>query len=111
MHKKRAVFARNHKQYLEKACELSNKNPLSFVSFRLSKRWVSAENALRNQSPITIFFAEIGGKGLITHKATLHNVILNPKENKGEAEKWLSFGLTETGRTREDLLSGAKTIY
>lgn len=111
MSENKAVFARNHKQYLEKACELSSINPLNFISFRSSKRWVSAEESLKNQSPMTIFFSEIGGKGLITHKAILHNVILNPKEKKDETEKWLNFGLAETGRTREDLLSGAKTIY
>lgn len=107
MNKYKAIFARNHKKHLEKACKLSSKDPLKFMAFRSSKSWTGAEKSLRQQSSMTIFFSEIGGKGLITYQATLHNVILNPKKRKTEVQKWRDFAIT----TEEDLLSGAKTIY
>ncbi len=107
MNKFEAIFARNHKKHLEKACELSSKYPLKFMSFRSSKPWISAEKLLRNQSSMTVFFSEVGGMGLITYQATLHNVILHPEKRKAETQKWSRFAIT----TKEDLLSDAKTIY
>lgn len=73
-----AVFARNHKEYLEAACAI--KDPSQLVTFQSEKRWVSAKKALDEQQLLKIYFAPIGSEGKITYEAVVKAIDLNPTE-------------------------------
>jgi hypothetical protein len=69
-----AVFARNHKSYLEEACAI--KDPSKLVTFQSKRRWGSARNALVKQETLKIYFAPIGSEAKIRYEATVKAIDL-----------------------------------
>jgi hypothetical protein len=60
-----AVFARNHRQYLDEAVALCRQNPQRPVTFRAAGVWRSAEGAVSGgATPVPIYIAAVGGAGI-----------------------------------------------
>ena len=90
-----AVFARNHRKYLEEASKLS---PIKPVTFRSATTWIKAAKVLENNSTIPIYFAVIGEGSNIAFKADLIAIQLNPGQTDPETKKFLGFSLHATAK-------------
>jgi len=91
-----AVFARNHGQYLDHACELAIQDPTRMVTFRSKKPWARMKKALANQETATVYLAPNGSDGLVSYVATLHSLVLYPKRGDVATDQALAFQLPET---------------
>jgi len=73
-----AVFARNHRPYLDHAVAEANRDPRKLVTFRSSQEWKSAKVLLDRQGELPIYFAIVGGGPEIVYKAWLRDAQLHP---------------------------------
>jgi len=105
-----AVFSRNHPEYLSSAAEVSTQHPEKLITFRASTSWKSAQTALKYRGSLPVYFVPIGQENLVKYEATLHTVLLNPKQGEEDTEKLLAFCLPET--SAEGLWKGeVNTLY
>jgi len=105
-----AVFSRNHLKYLRRAAEVSSRHPEKLITFRASTSWKAAQTALKYRGSLPVYFVPIGQEDLVTYEATLHTVLLNPRQNDEETTKLLAFCLPET--LGEGLWEGeVRTLY
>ncbi len=108
-----AVFARNHSQYLESACAVSDNDPSRLITFRSSVRWARAKKALDDQKIVQLYLAPTGSKGTVGYEATLKALVLDPAASDSETAKALAYELPETsdeGLWGKDG-SAVKTLY
>lgn len=88
-----AVFARNHRHYLEEASAISPAKP---VAFRSATHWASAENSIKEYSTVPIYFAVIGEGPYVAYAAELLAVHLDPRVGDPDTENFLRFSLPST---------------
>lgn len=91
-----AVFARNHRQYLDEAVTRNAIHPERFTTFRSSKRWMGAHAANVEHGTLRIFFAPIGGSKGVEYIAMLHRVHLDPDPVEPLTKEVLACGLEST---------------
>jgi hypothetical protein len=108
-----AVFARNHRAYLEDSSALNKKQPEAFTVFRAASLWTTAHFANQLFGTIKIYFSPIGGAGQIEYEARLVRVKLHPKKRERDTQKLLQFSLQ---KTKDEGLWGkgnrkVKTLY
>ncbi|WP_020683329.1 HNH endonuclease [Marinobacterium rhizophilum] len=108
-----AVFVRNHVQYLDRACEISANDPSRPVTFRSSKKWVTAKKALDEQVVIRAYLSPTGSDGQVIYSAIIKNIVLDPHKGDEDTDRSLAKQLPET--VNEDLWSQddgpVKTLY
>lgn len=85
-----AIFARNYDYYLEEAMQRK------FTTFRASKVWRSAYDAVSIHGPRKIYFAPVDGEGIVKYEAILEEVDVYPEENTGMTKRLLSNCLPST---------------
>jgi hypothetical protein len=91
-----AVFARNHRKYLDSAVRRNVDQPERFTTFRASTLWKSAHYANKLHGTLDVYFAPIGGEKLVQYRAMLHRVKIYPKRGDSDTETILGFELDET---------------
>jgi hypothetical protein len=91
-----AVFSRNYPEYLEVASKIAIEHPERLITFRAVTTWKSAQIALNFHNTIPIYFACVGGKGIVEYEAVLHTIYLNPKRGNKDTERLLALSLDET---------------
>jgi hypothetical protein len=91
-----AVFARNHRRYLEAATSKNEKHPELFTTFRATTSWTSAHYANQVHGAIKVYFAPIGGEKKVEYEATIHRIKLDPQKGDPDTETLLAFSLDET---------------
>lgn len=108
-----AIFARNHRAYIEEAVERAKVSPSEPITFRSSVRWTNAKKALDKQETLKIYLAAIGDAPVVTHEATLKILILDPKTGSHDTEAWLKSApaSTETEGLWEESDSAVKSLY
>lgn len=108
-----AVFARNHKEFLEKALQQSFNEPNRQITFRSAVRWVRAKTALDIQGIVHVYLAPIGSDSMVEYKANLKLVVLDPSPHDPRAIEALNHELEETASEGlwSDDTSPAKTLY
>jgi hypothetical protein len=94
-----AVFARNHRGYLDEAVARNAARPERFTTFRSSKRWVRAHAANVEHGTLKIYFAPLGGDKGIEYAAMLHRVHLDPNADDPVTQEVL---FTELESTRKE---------
>lgn len=106
-----AVFARNHEHYLEKAAEITGYDPNKLVTFRSSKPWTTASDALKSQRVAKIYFSPKAA--LVMYEATLKEIILNPRKGDPATDAALENQLPETVNEQlwEPENGSVKTLY
>jgi len=105
-----AVFSRNHPEYLRSAAEVSSHHPEKLITFRASTSWKAVQTALKYRASLPVYFVPIGQENLVSYEATLHTVLLNPRQNDEDTKKLLAFCLPET--SGEGLWEGeVNTLY
>ncbi len=82
-----AVFARNHRLYLEAASSRNGKRPEQFTTFRAAKPWVSAHYANAVHGAFKVYFAPISGEKEVEFEAIVHRVKLDPQKGDEDTEK------------------------
>src|SRR5215212_3754939 len=108
-----AVFARNHRAYLQDASARNKKQPEAFTVFRAASLWRTAHLANQLFGMLKIYFSPIGGAGQIEYEAQLVRVKLHPKKRERDTENLLQFSLQ---KTKDEGLWGkgdgkVKTLY
>jgi hypothetical protein len=88
-----AVFARNHREYLDEA---ASRDPSVTTVFRAKAAWTTAERAVSKAGSIPIYLAAVGGAGKVEYAAELCGVLLDPVKGAPETDKWLSRVLPST---------------
>lgn len=110
---KTAVFARNHRKYLEESAERNREDRTRLTTFRSAATWTTARRANEGEGPLEIYFAPIGGNNLVEYQADLLQVILNPSRGDRATEEALTFQLSST--ENEGLWGGdarsVRTLY
>lgn len=91
-----AVFARNHRHYLDAASSRNEKQPEQFTTFRAAKPWTSAHYANEVHGAIKVYFAAIGGEKEVEYEAIIHRIKLAPQKRDQDTENLLRFSLKET---------------
>ncbi len=91
-----AVFARNHRLYLEAAASRNEKQPERFTTFRAAKSWASAHYANEVHGAIKVYFAAIGGEKEVEYEGIIHRIKLGPQKSDQDTKDLLRFSLTET---------------
>ena len=91
-----AVFARNHRGYLDEAVDRNTARPERFTTFRSSKRWAGAHAANVEHGTLTIYFAPIGGDKGVEYMAMLHQVHLDPAPDDPVTQEVLACELEST---------------
>ena len=91
-----AVFARNHRAYLEDASARNKKQPEAFTVFRAASLWTTAHLANQLFGTIKIYFSPIGGDSQIEYEAQLVRVKLHPKRRERDTDNLLQFSLQKT---------------
>ncbi len=91
-----AIFARNHRKYLDSAARRNAHEPERFTTFRASTLWKSAHHANQLHGTLEIYLSAIGGEKLVEYKAMLHRVKLHPAQGENDTETLLAFELDET---------------
>jgi hypothetical protein len=91
-----AVFARNHRHYLEEAAAVAETDPSQLITFRSAGHWTTAEKALATNNTIPIYFAVIREGENIAFEADLVSVYVNPEPQGPETERMLNFSLPST---------------
>jgi len=94
-----AVFARNHRGYLDEAVARNTARPERFTTFRSLKRWAGAHAANVEHGTLRIFLAPVGGDKGIEYSAMLHRVHLDPDPDDAVTQEILA---CELERTREE---------
>ncbi len=105
-----AVFARNHRAYLDDAVDTAYLDPRTLVTFRSGQEWKSAQMLLEKQGDLPIYFAVVGGDPKVLYKAWLRRVLLHPNLTDVHTQRLLKL---VPGRTvDEGLWEGkVKTLY
>lgn len=91
-----AVFARNHREYLDEALSRNMSRPERFTTFRSSKRWTGAHAVNAEHGTLRIFFAPVGGEKMVEHRAMLHQVHLDPDPDDPITQEVLACELEST---------------
>jgi len=91
-----AVFARNHRPYLESSASRNKQEPNLFTTFRATTSWKSAHYANEVHGPIKAYFAPVGGEKKVEYEAIVHRIKLNPKRGETDTETLLGSSLDET---------------
>lgn len=88
-----AVFARNHRNYLEEACEVARADSERVVTFRSAQAWASAKKLLeaRGAGDLPVYFAVVGEGPEVRYKARLREVLLRPASNQPDSKRLLNF--------------------
>lgn len=73
-----AIFTRDLLEFLEGTAK---KEPHQLVTFRAGNVWRGAKDAVDVHGPRKIYFAPMGGKGLVEYEAVLEKVVLHPEPN------------------------------
>lgn len=84
-----AIFSRNHRNYLEAASRRKR------TTFRASKPWSTAEQAVKRSGPRPIYIVPIGSEE-VEYEARLIDVRLRPDERDPETQRLLAMCLSET---------------
>ena len=87
-----ALFTRNHRIYVERAAEKSDR----MVTFRAARAWRSAKRALDELGSLRLYLACNGGGPQVEYVADLVHVELDPVEDNEYTENLLGFQLPET---------------
>lgn len=108
-----AVFARNHREYLQEAAARNLARPERFTTFRSAKKWSKAHASNEEHGTMKIYFAPVGGQYGVEYEAILHQVHLNPRIDDPVTTEILA---TELDSTREEGLweqygKGVRTLY
>jgi hypothetical protein len=104
------VFARNHRQYLQYAADVGRVDPRRLVTFRSSRRWVSAARLLERAKALPVYFATVNGKPRVVFEGTLRRVLVDPADHPREAKRLLQLVPPET--EEEGLWDGSVgTLY
>jgi len=93
-----AIFARNHRHYLDEAVEVAKSDPGRLITFRSATRWASAHEALELQPALDIYFAVVGAGPQVEYQASLVRVLLDPKYDDDETETLLRLSLQSTAQ-------------
>lgn len=105
-----AVFARNHREYLDYAVQVGQLDPRSQVTFRSRQTWSGAEKFLNKYDDLPIYFGVIGEGQEILYKAFLRQVLLNPKPDDQKTNRFLR--VVPPSTMNEGLWDGkVKTLY
>ncbi|HNR69590.1 MAG TPA: HNH endonuclease [bacterium] len=91
-----AIFARNHRDYLEAAVARNENDPSRFTTFRARSKWKKAQSVLKTDGPLLIYFVPVGSTGDVEYLATLHNIQLNPQRGNKVTETFLGFALEDS---------------
>lgn len=91
-----AVFARNHRRYLDEAVERNVARPERFTTFRSSKRWAGAHAANVAFGALKIYFVPIGENRGVEYAALLHRVHLDPDPGDAITREVLASELEDT---------------
>jgi hypothetical protein len=91
-----AVFARNHRPYLESAAAVAKNEPSRLITFRSAKRWSAARDALDEQVTMDVFFSPVGSDGVVEYHAILKGLNLDPSPEDPETARSLEQALPET---------------
>jgi hypothetical protein len=94
-----AVFARNHRHYLDGAVARNAARPERFTTFRSSRKWTGAHAANAEHGTLRIYFAPVGGNQGIEYAAMLHLVHLDPHPDDPVTQEVLA---SELESTREE---------
>lgn len=94
-----AVFARNHREYLQEAAARNLARPERFTTFRSAKKWAKVHAANVEHGTMKIYFAPVGGQQGVEYEAILHQVHLSPRMNDPITTEMLA---TELESTREE---------
>lgn len=94
-----AVFARNHRKYLEEAVDAATVDPRGLVTFRSRQEWKTAGKLLEENGEIPIYFAVIDEGPQIQFTASLRQVLLHPQSSDEQAQHLL---LRATESTRKE---------
>ena len=108
-----AVFARNHRHYLEEATELATADAARLITFRSAATWRKASLALESHGTIPVYFAAVGGGPKVEFVADLVSVQLNPRREDPETRRYLEFSLPSTASEGlwEEYEKSAQTLY
>ncbi len=108
-----AVFARNHRHYLDEAISRNTARPERFTTFRSSRRWAGAHTANVEHGTLTIYFAPVGGDKGIEYTAILHQVHLDPAVDDPITQEVLACELESTRAEGlwEQLGQKVQTLY
>lgn len=90
-----AVFARNHREYLEAAAARNRTDPERPTTFRARTIWRTALNALQMHKTLPVYLVPVGGKSEVEFSAVLHHVKLHPERGDADTETYLGFALTD----------------
>jgi hypothetical protein len=106
-----AVFARNHVQHFEEACEASSASGASteLRVFRSDKGWVTAARVVSHHGSVPIYFAVVDAGSTVRYEAELVEVHLNPSRTDPKTKELLK----HRGKTTalEPLDDGVETLY
>lgn len=98
-----AVFARNHRSYLDEATKISARDPRATITFRARSTWATAERAMPLGGSLPIYMAAVGGAGQVEYEAELCRVQLDPQWGVPETEALLGDELPMTKASGEGL--------
>jgi hypothetical protein len=105
-----AVFTRNHRCYLEEACNVSRVDASRSITFRSNTKWASIATEIAKGHVVPIYVAAIEGKGLIQWTADLIELDLEPDDSRPETRRLLGYALGST--KKEGVWSlGKGTLY
>lgn len=105
-----AVFARNHREYMDYAVQVGKLDPRSQVTFRSQQPWSGAEKLLKMHDDLPIYFGVVGGAQEVLYKAFLRQVLLNPIPGDEKTNQFLQ--VVPPSTVNEGLWDGkVKTLY
>jgi hypothetical protein len=105
-----AIFSRNYKGHLDRACKASEKNPNHKSLFKSKRRWAFAKRCVDRFGSIPIYFAVNDGQSVVRYAAELCKIQLDPYKGSQTTQDFLSHGSEQI--KKEELWDGkAKTLY
>lgn len=105
-----AVFARNHREYMDYAVEVGKLDPRSQVTFRSQQSWSGAEKLLKENDDLPIYFGVVGEDSEVLYMAYLRQVLINPVPDDEKTTQFLQVAPPST--EEEGLWDGkVKTLY
>ncbi len=114
-HKNVAVFARNHRRYLEGAEKRNSVSPEQFTTFRSAISWASASFAIAisEHGEIPIYFSPNRSDKRIEYEARLNKILLDPESHPDEKMEMLASELESTSQEGlwEKDKNPVKTLY
>lgn len=91
-----AVFVRNHPNHIRDALSISREEPKRLITFRAARRWASAAAALAGKTPVPLYIAPIGERGVIEYVANLQRIALAPRRGEPTTDELLTFTTLST---------------